>query len=118
MAVSHALDPAVVITDDEPLTAAEVAVPSVSVATERDDQLEPESLGLAQVLALVEDPRDPRGIRHPLSSVLLIAVVALLAGAHNLLAITERAADLSQEQLQRLGAWPHPRRGVLVRSYE
>lgn len=65
-------------------------------------------------LALVQDPRDPRGVRHPLVSVLLIAVMAVLAGATNLLAIAERAANLSQEQLRRLGAWRHPRSGLWV----
>ena len=117
MAVSHVLDPAVVITDSELATTAAAALPPVSAitaVTECEDQPVSESLGLAEVLALVPDPRDPRGVRHSLPSVLLITVVAVLAGARNLLAIAEQAADLSQEQLRRLGAWRHPRRGVLV----
>jgi predicted transposase YbfD/YdcC len=114
VAVSHALDPAVVIADSESATTAKAAVSSVSAITECEGQSASASLGLAQVLALVEDPRDPRGVRHSLTSVLLIAVVAVLAGAHNLLAIAERAADLSQEQLRRLGAWRDPGSGLLV----
>lgn len=62
----------------------------------------------------MQDPRDPRGVRHSVPSVLLIAVVAVLAGAPNLPAIAERAADLSQEQLRLLGAWQHPRSGLRV----
>ena len=35
------------------------------------------------VLAAVPDPRDPRGVRHTLTSLLLAAVAAVLAGARS-----------------------------------
>jgi hypothetical protein len=37
--------------------------------------------GLLNALAKVPDPRDPRGIRYPLSAVLAVAVCAVRAGA-------------------------------------
>jgi DDE_Tnp_1-associated len=37
--------------------------------------------GLAEYLASVPDPRDPGGVRHTLTSLLLAAVAAVLAGA-------------------------------------
>src|SRR5712691_5515371 len=37
--------------------------------------------GLREHLARVPDPRDPRGVRHSLTSLLLAAVAAALAGA-------------------------------------
>lgn len=50
---------------------------------------------LADGLALVEDPRDTRGLKHPLVSVLAIAVIAAVCGADdaenmNLWAVRER----------------------------
>jgi hypothetical protein len=39
----------------------------------------------------VPDPRDPRGVRHPLTSLLLAAVAAVLAGARSFAAIGEWA---------------------------
>jgi len=39
--------------------------------------------GLLRCLALVPDPRDPRGVRHTLTS-LLLTVTAVLAGARSL----------------------------------
>ncbi|MBY0227712.1 MAG: transposase family protein [Gemmataceae bacterium] len=38
------------------------------------------SLSLMEALAQVPDPRDPRGLRHPLAAILALAVVAILAG--------------------------------------
>jgi len=38
-------------------------------------------------LAALPDPRDRRGLRHQLSSVLAVAVCAVLAGARSLTAI-------------------------------
>jgi predicted transposase YbfD/YdcC len=49
--------------------------------------------GLAEHLAWVPDPRDPRGVRHSLTSLLLAAVAAVLAGARSFTAIGEWAAD-------------------------
>lgn len=54
-------------------------------------------------LARVPDPRDPRGVRYPLSGMLAVAVCAVLAGARSFAAIGEWALDLSADQLDRLG---------------
>jgi DDE_Tnp_1-associated len=48
---------------------------------------------LLQRLAQVPDPRDRRGLRHPLAGVLALATAAVLTGARSLAAITEWAAD-------------------------
>ncbi len=48
---------------------------------------------LAGHLAGVPDPRDPRGVRHTLTSLLLAAVAAVLAGTRSFTAIGEWAAD-------------------------
>lgn len=37
-------------------------------------------ISLVEALAQVPDPRDPRGVRHPLAAILSLAVVAILAG--------------------------------------
>src|SRR5712691_10873841 len=49
--------------------------------------------GLLDALALVPDPRDPRGIRHALAAVLGLAVCATLAGARSYAAIAEWGDD-------------------------
>ncbi|BEL05597.1 hypothetical protein Q0Z83_037880 [Actinoplanes sichuanensis] len=40
-----------------------------------------EQCGLLNALAKVPDPRDPRGVRYPLSAVPAVAVCAVMAGA-------------------------------------
>jgi predicted transposase YbfD/YdcC len=63
------------------------------------------------MLTGITDPRDPRGIRHPLVAVLGIAVVATLAGAANFRELGSVAADLPQHLLRLLGArWDCARR--------
>ena len=59
--------------------------------------------GLAEHLARVPDPRDPRGVRHSLTSLLLAASAAVLAGARSFTAIGEWAADASPRVLAALG---------------
>jgi predicted transposase YbfD/YdcC len=59
--------------------------------------------GLREFLAKVRDPRDPRGVRHTLASVLLISVAAVLAGARSFAAISEWAADAPPGVLAALG---------------
>jgi hypothetical protein len=53
---------------------------------------------LAVRLATVVDQRDPRGVRYPLPTLLMIAVLAKLAGCHRVEALADwarlRAADL------------------------
>jgi predicted transposase YbfD/YdcC len=58
---------------------------------------------LLATLALVPDPRDPRGIRYPLASILAVAVYAVLAGATTFTAITDWASDLDPSAWPRLG---------------
>jgi hypothetical protein len=50
-------------------------------------------LSLVEALSTVPDPRDPRGVRHPLTAILSLAVVALLAGSKSLEAIAQFGRD-------------------------
>jgi hypothetical protein len=50
---------------------------------------------LAGCLQQVPDPRDPRGIRHSLTSLLLAAVAAVLAGAQSLAAPAPEASTVT-----------------------
>jgi hypothetical protein len=59
--------------------------------------------GLAEYLARVPDPRDPRGVRHTLTSLLLAAIAAVLAGARSLTAVGEWFADAPPQVLAGLG---------------
>jgi DDE_Tnp_1-associated len=67
--------------------------------------------GLREFLSAVPDPRDPRGVRHSLSSVLLISVAAVLAGARSLTAIGEWAADAPVAVMAALGVRFDPLEG-------
>jgi hypothetical protein len=49
---------------------------------------------LLESLARVPDPRDPRGVRHTLTSLLLAAVAAVLAGARSFTAVGEWVAGM------------------------
>lgn len=51
------------------------------------------ALSLCEALALVPDPRRPRGVRHPLTAVLSLTVVAILAGMKSLEAIAQFGRD-------------------------
>jgi hypothetical protein len=59
--------------------------------------------GLREYLLAVPDQRDPRGVRHSLTSVLLASVAAVLAGARSLAAIGEWVADAPPAVLAALG---------------
>ncbi|MEO6084087.1 MAG: transposase family protein [Umezawaea sp.] len=59
--------------------------------------------GLLDALAKVPDPRDPRGIRYPLSALLTVAVCAVLAEASSFAAITDWIHDLDSHARNRLG---------------
>lgn len=89
------------------------ATPSPLVAriTQRlghHDQPTPPEQGLVAHLESVPDPRDRRGVRHRLTSLLSVAVCAVLAGAKSLAAIGEWAADAPAEVLARLGVRTDP----------
>ena len=58
---------------------------------------------LVQVLRNVADPRDRRGVRHDLPTVLSLAVTGVLAGCRSLTAIWEYATDLTAADLEALG---------------
>ena len=62
--------------------------------------------GLREFLSAVPDPRDPRGVRHSLTSMLLASVAAVLAGARSLAAIGEWIADAPPGVLATVGVRP------------
>jgi predicted transposase YbfD/YdcC len=62
-----------------------------------------EQRGLLVALSAVPDPRDPRGVRYPLTSLLAVAVCAVLAGAATFAAMADWAADLDPAAWARLG---------------
>ena len=73
--------------------------------------------GLLAVLALVPDPRRPRGRRYCLVFVLAVAAACTLAGAKTFREIGDHAADLPQDVLRDLGGKRHPlRRKILAPS--
>jgi len=59
--------------------------------------------GLIELLRGLTDPRQPRGRRHSLVSIMAIAVGATMAGAQSLMAIAHWATDQSRPTLRRLG---------------
>jgi hypothetical protein len=66
--------------------------------------------GLIDVLKTIVDPRKPRGVRHPVVTVVAIAVCAALSGARSFEAIAQWAQGLSREGLRKLGSkrWRPP----------
>ena len=58
---------------------------------------------LVQVLRSVTDPRNRRGVRHDLLTVLSLAVAGVLAGCRSLTAIWQYATDLTAADLEALG---------------
>ena len=58
---------------------------------------------LAAALATVPDPRDPRGVRHPLPAVLALIACALLCGARHLTAVADWGRNHSPELMAALG---------------
>jgi len=69
---------------------------------------------LLEYLQQVPDPRDPRGVRHSLTSLLLAAVAAVLAGAQSLAAVGEWVAEAPPQVLAALGIRHDP----LARRFE
>ena len=65
-----------------------------------------EGPGLLERLAMLPDPRDRRGRRHTLASVLAVSAAAVLAGARSVTAIAEWAADAPWPVLAALGGAP------------
>lgn len=65
-------------------------------------------LELKPLLKKIPDPRQARGQRHCLTSVLNIAIGALLSGCDSFTSIGEWARRSSQNRLKRLGCYFHP----------
>ena len=63
---------------------------------------------LAEVLKNVDDPRDRRGVRHSLFTVLSLAVTGVMAGCRSLTAIWEHSIDLTASDLRSLGVESGP----------
>jgi len=74
--------------------------------------------GLLAVLALVPDPRKPRGRRYLLVFVLAVAAACTLAGAKTFREIGDQAADLPQNVLRDLGGRRHPLRRKIIAPSE
>lgn len=64
--------------------------------------------GLLARLDRLPEHRAARGIRHSVSSIIAVAIVATLSGAKSYRGIGETAADLPQDVLERLGCKFHP----------
>lgn len=73
--------------------------------------------GLMDLLKTLVDPRQPRGVRHPVVTIVAIAVCAALSGARSFCAIAEWAQGLSREALRQLGSkrWTPPSEPTLRR---
>jgi predicted transposase YbfD/YdcC len=73
----------------------------------------PEPAALREVLAArLTDPRKPRGIRHPLGSLVSVLVAGVACGDSSPLAIAGAAADWDQEVLAAHGTRRNPRTGA------
>lgn len=59
--------------------------------------------GLLELLRTLPDPRQRRGVRHPLVCIVAIATCACLAGARSFEAMAQWAKELSWDALRRLG---------------
>lgn len=69
---------------------------------------------LAAVFAQVNDPRKPKGIRHPLAAVLTVLTMALLCGARDFRQAADRVGELPQALLEAAGARRHPILGIQI----
>jgi predicted transposase YbfD/YdcC len=67
-----------------------------------------ECLGLLGRLAMIPDPRDRRGRRHTLASVLAVSAAAVAAGARSVTAVAEWATDAPWPILAALGVRGDP----------
>ena len=52
--------------------------------------------GLLEALREIEDPRKPKGMRHPLPAVLALSICAMLSGARSLYAIAQSGREHPQ----------------------
>jgi predicted transposase YbfD/YdcC len=70
--------------------------------------------GLVAALSEIPDPRDARGIRHQLPTVVGLALAAVLAGSRSVCAIGQWIAGSSQKTLKAFGARIDPGTGRYV----
>jgi hypothetical protein len=75
----------------------------------------PDPISLQEVFARLPEVRQARGRRHPLSAILNLTAVALLAGMKSLEAIAQFARDHGPQLAQTLGFthWPTPCKATL-----
>jgi predicted transposase YbfD/YdcC len=84
------------------MTVAPVCAPLLTQSSAGSEPVVPD--GLLQALARVPDPRDPRGVRYRLATLLAIGVCAMTSAGHNsLAAIGEWARRCDQQALADLG---------------
>jgi hypothetical protein len=69
----------------------------------KEFRVTPAPLALLEVLSQIPDPRDPRGIRHPLSAILSLAVLAMLTGVKSLTGIAQFGRDKGNALAHTLG---------------
>ena len=83
--------------------------------------------GLLDALSQIEDPRKPKGVRHPLPAVLALSVCAMLSGARSLYAIAQwgrehpdlaRSLGFSREQTPCVATLHHVFRRLDVEAFE
>ncbi|MBA3489785.1 MAG: ISAs1 family transposase, partial [Longispora sp.] len=67
---------------------------------------------LHELFVQVPDPRDRRGVRHPLAAALTLMVLAVLCGARNFRQAADRVSELPQPLLHSAGARLHPALGI------
>jgi hypothetical protein len=60
--------------------------------------------GLFEILCEIPDPRQRRGVRHQIQSIMATALCAVLAGARSITAIAEWAAEQSPQTLRQMGS--------------
>jgi len=90
MPASSSSPTTVLVNDSDPVLGELAAVPAAPP-------------GLLQCLQKVTDPRKRRGVRHPITGVVAVALAATMAGAQSFLGIAEWAADAGAGELAALG---------------
>ena len=82
---------------------------------------------LLEALSRIEDPRKPKGVRHPLPAVLALSVCAMLSGARSLYAIAQwgrehpqlaQSLGFSREQTPCVATLHHVFRRLDVDAFE
>lgn len=77
---------------------------NLSLSTATGEEREQDISGLLAMLEQVPDPRKARGRIYKLSFILVVSLVAVLAGASNFRQIRDQVVDMPQSLLRSLGA--------------